>query len=70
MLKIRSEFGNLSIDPDTISYYNLYADLLNNSYTLSFYFKDTGSSLNTTVSVDELLKIIKAISFQSTTKRK
>jgi hypothetical protein len=71
MIKIRSDFGNLSIDEDTIAYYSVYADLSAKKYTITFYFKETGSSINTTLStVDELVKIIKAIDFQSTFKRK
>ena len=71
MIKIRSDFGNLNIDEDTIAYYSVYADISSKKYTVTFYFKDTGSSINTTLtSIDELVKIIKAIDFQSTIKRK
>ncbi len=71
MIKIRSDFGNLNIDEDTISYYSVYADISMKKYTVTFYFKDTGSSINTTLNgIDELVKIIKAIDFQSTIKRK
>lgn len=71
MIKIRSDFGNLNIDEDTISYYSVYADISSKKYTITFYFKETGSSINTTLStVEELIKIIKAIDFQSTIKRK
>lgn len=71
MIKIRSEFGNLNIDEDTISYYNVYADMDSKKYTITFYFKETGSSVNTTISTaDELIKIIKSIDFQTTIKGK
>lgn len=65
MTKIRTDFGNLTVDADSITYYSVSADLQKKSYEITFYFSETSNSLTSKLSsVEELVKLMKAIDFE------
>lgn len=65
MVKIKTQFGNIVLDIDTISYYCVQRDIEKDSVEMTFYFKENLSTISTTLSdIDECIKLIKQIEFE------
>jgi hypothetical protein len=69
MIKVETEFGVITIDPATVSYYNVTVDLERKRYNVRFYFRESQNSINASITnSDEIIKIIRAIDFANLNK--
>lgn len=66
-MKIKTDFGIISVDADTITYYTVTADTNAKTYEITFYFSESSNSLSTKLSsVEETVKLMKAIDYEKT----
>lgn len=69
MIRVITDFGTISVDPASLSFLNINADIDSMKYEVTFYFKDTNNSLNTSFStVEEVVKLLKSIELQKPSK--
>lgn len=66
-MKIKTDFGIINVDADTISYYTVSVDTNTKTYEITFYFSESSSSLSTKLSsVEEAVKLMKSIDYEKT----
>jgi hypothetical protein len=66
-MRIKTDFGIINVDADTISYYNVSVDTNAKTYEITFYFTESSSSLSTKLSsVEETVKLMKSIDYERT----
>jgi len=69
MIRVITDFGTINVDPSSLSFLNINADIDSMKYEVTFYFKDTNNSLNTSFStVEEVVKLLKSIELQKPSK--
>lgn len=69
MIRVITDFGTINVDPASLSFLNINADIDSMKYEVTFYFKDSNNSLNTSFStVEEVVKLLKSIELQKPSK--